>query len=261
MRTILCLHASASSSRQWQSLRQALPTNFRVLTPNLIGYGRKAFERRGRFSLDDEVENVLRQIGDLDGPVDVVGHSYGGGVALRFAQRFSNSVRSLTLYEPAQPLLLFEDGLHTEAAREARNLRGAFHEHARSALLGWRAARENVNYWSGPKAWSSLRLSQKRRIAKLTPKVAAEWDALFSAGASLGDASQLTMPVHLLCGGRTRRTAKRVCELLADRLPNARLTRVEGLAHLAPITHAHVVIPRIMDSLGMTVQTAHWQAA
>ena len=53
--------------------------------------------------------------------------------------------------------------------------------------------------------------------------------------------SSLTMPVRILCGTRTRRTAKRICELLADRIPGALMHWLDGLKHMAPVTDASQV--------------------
>ena len=249
MRTVLCLHASASAGRQWRQLAESLASRYRLLTPDLLGYGDGEFARRARFSLDDEVEHVMAQLEGIDAPLHVVGHSYGGGVALRLALRYPEMVKSLTLYEPAQPLLLFEDGLHTSEAREVRRLREVFVGHATSTFGRWRAAREFVNYWSGAKAWNSLAAAQRRRITALVPKIAAEWDALFSASATLGDVSSLTMPVRILCGSKTRRTAKRVCELLEEQINSASLQRIDGVEHMAPLTHSHIVNPLIAEHL------------
>ena len=66
---------------------------------------------------------------------------------------------------------------------------------------------------------------------------------MFSARASLGDARELQMPVNLIVGTETRRTARTVCELLLQRLPNAQLINVDGAAHLAPISDAQRINP------------------
>ena len=70
---------------------------------------------------------------------------------------------------------------------------------------------------------------------------------LAGAEARLDDVSALTMPVRILCGTRTRRTAKRVCELLAQRIPGALVHWLDGLKHMAPITDAAMVSTVIAD--------------
>lgn len=241
MNTVLCLHSSASSSRQWRQFRATIGDEYRVLTPDLCGYGGESFAKTKRFSLDDEVDRVLDQIGESAEPIHVVGHSYGGAVALRFASRFPYRVKSLTLYEPAECLLLFEEGLHTDEACEIRGLREVFMQQSRSIFFRWFAAREYINYWSGKNAWRGMRHHQKRRVVSVVPKIAAEWDALFSSSASLGDGSQFSMPVRILCGTRTKCTARRTAELLEAKIATASLQFVEGLSHMGPVTHAELV--------------------
>jgi len=244
---VLCLHGSASSGRQWRRLIQKLGQRHRVFAPDLIGYGNQRFNTRGKLRLDDEVDAVLEQLGDAGGPMHVVGHAYGGSVALRLACRYPERVASLTLYEPAQFLSVFENGLDSVEARELRKLHSTVVDQAATPLGRWRGAREFVNYGYGRNVWKSLTPLQKRRFATAAPKVAAEFDALMVAEARLDDVSALTMPVRILCGTRTRRTAKRVCELLAQRIPGALVHWLDGLKHMAPITDAAMVSTVIAD--------------
>jgi pimeloyl-ACP methyl ester carboxylesterase len=238
---VLCLHGSASSGRQWRRLIQKLGRRHSVFTPDLIGYGSQRFNARDKLRLDDEVDAVLDQLGDAAGPMHVVGHAYGGSVALRLACLYPERVASLTLYEPAQFLSVFESGLDSVEARELRKLHATVVDRSATPLGRWRGAREFVNYGYGRNIWKSLTPLQKRRFATAAPKVAAEFDALMVSDARLDDVSALTMPVRILCGTRTRRTAKRVCELLAQRIPGALLHWLDGLKHMAPITDAAMV--------------------
>ena len=59
-------------------------------------------------------------------PVHLVGHSYGGAVALQFALRWPGRVASLTLYEPARFALLTAAG--AAGAAEAARAADARHE-------------------------------------------------------------------------------------------------------------------------------------
>lgn len=238
---VLCLHGSASSGRQWRRLIQRLGRKHRVLAPDLIGYGNQRFNARIKLRLDDEVDAVLEQLDDATVPMHVVGHAYGGAVALRLACRYPERVASLTLYEPAQFLSVFEGGLDSVEARELRKLHTTVVDQMSTPLGRWRGAREFVNYGYGRNVWKDLTPLQKRRFAAAAPKVAAEFDALMVSQARLDDVSVLTMPVRILCGTRTRRTAKRVCELLAGRIPGALVHWLDGLKHMAPITDAGLV--------------------
>lgn len=246
----VCLHASAGSHRQWGALRGTLERRVRTVTPDLVGYGAAApFVRGARFRFDHEVAAVLGQIaaetGKRNGPLHLVGHSYGGAVALQLALRHPERVASLALYEPAQFLMLFEQGLRSPEAQEIRRVRSQVIAASRSPFRRSLAARIFVDYWSGTGTWETLSFKQRRRITRLVPKIVAEVDAIFTAGAA--EFAGLDVPVRLICGSESPRTAIRVCEKLARTLPDAELLVIPGASHMAPCTDPQTVNPLIAE--------------
>ena len=244
---VVCLHSSASNGGQWRSFRQALRGRCRVFTPDLIGYGSRSWRPGKPLSLQDEVDAVIEQIGDTTEPFHLIGHSYGGAVAVYLAKRYPERIRSLILYEPVNFAMLFRDGLETEATREVSGVSAVFSRVASSSLARWRAARMFISYWSGPKAWRSLRFSQRSSVARKMPKVGAEFDALRAAGDTMSDVSDLEMPVKIICGTRTRAAARRVCDLMAAEIPDCRLLQLVNLGHMAPLTDPNAVNPLLID--------------
>src|SRR5690349_21251181 len=82
------LHASLGSKAQWTPLMLRLAPRYRVIAIDLCGYGGNAPLQRAwsTFGVDDEIALVVRRLDELVGAgtrVHVVGHSYGGLVALR----------------------------------------------------------------------------------------------------------------------------------------------------------------------------------
>lgn len=102
------LHSSAGTRGQWRSLTELLDGKRRVLAPDLRGYGESA-ARPGEPDLADEAAIVGALAACAGGRIDLVGHSYGGAVALRFALEQPELVRSLTLIEPVAFHLLRQD--------------------------------------------------------------------------------------------------------------------------------------------------------
>jgi pimeloyl-ACP methyl ester carboxylesterase len=250
---VVCLHGSASNGGQWRAFRQALRGRCRVFTPDLVGYGSRRFRAQHRFSLQDEVDSILEQIGDITEPFHLIGHSYGGAVATYFAKKYPQRVRSLIVYEPANFAVLFADGLHTDAAREVNSVRATFAEGSGTPLSRWRAARSFITYWSGSKAWRKFNFAQRSWLASISPKVAAEFNAIVAAADVLSDVSDLEMPVKIICGTRTRLAAKRVCELMANQIKHSRLLQLVNLSHMAPLTDPHSVNPLLIDFVVPTV--------
>jgi pimeloyl-ACP methyl ester carboxylesterase len=262
----VCLHTSASSGRQWQELAATLEGRIRTITPDLVGYGKGDRYRRGsRFHLDQEVQNVLRQIkaetGKDNGPLHLVGHSYGAAVALQIALTYPERVASLTLYEPAQFLLLFADGLNSPEGREILALRKFMHENMKSPIGRWSVAKKYIDYWSGEGSWNKMSFLRQRALASLMPKVAAEFEAILSANVSAADFADLNMPVRLILGSETHATARKVTEVLNAVLPNVELVTVDGAEHMAPATQADNINPLFAGHVVATMERRYSIAA
>jgi hypothetical protein len=68
-------------------------------------------------------------------------------------------------------------------------------------------------------------------------KVAAEWLLMFTAEDDLDAIGGIEAPTLLVCGGRTRRPARRVVEIVRQALPHARYHEIADAGHMSPLTH------------------------
>jgi pimeloyl-ACP methyl ester carboxylesterase len=94
---LVLLHGLASSCRYWQDLRQ-LAEDFRVLAPDLLGFGRSPKPRDGRYGPAEHVEALRQTLSTrLRSPAHLLGHSLGSVIALHFAANYPDEVRSVTL--------------------------------------------------------------------------------------------------------------------------------------------------------------------
>lgn len=89
------------SSRQWRSLSERLAASHRVLAPDFLGSGKNPpWSDDVPFGYELDVALVAKALDALDAPVHLVGHSYGGLVALALARTLPHRVRSLAVYDP-----------------------------------------------------------------------------------------------------------------------------------------------------------------
>lgn len=97
--TALLLHGFALDHTMWLDQAAALAPVRRCVMPDLPGFGRSPLGPTARLDLLEQAAAVAGLLGSLGagGPVDVVGHSFGGQVALRLWKRHPALVRSLIL--------------------------------------------------------------------------------------------------------------------------------------------------------------------
>ena len=124
-----------------------------MLTPDLLGYAEHTPWPAGApLSLDDEVEHLAPLITAQAGRIHLLGHSYGGAVALQIALRWPDRIKSLTLYEPVRFRLLLDSPAMTPLAYEVIRLARSVQRMAGPAPAD--AAARFVDYWSGDGAWA-----------------------------------------------------------------------------------------------------------
>ena len=236
--TVLCVHSSTSSSKQWIGLMERLAGSYRVLAPDLCGQGRNTGLGGDGDALEEDVR-LIERVAD-GAPVHVVGHSYGGAVALRYSMRHPRRVRSLTLYEPAAWHLLADSPDGDRAGHEVLDV-GAAVTHLVDAGRPLEAAHRFVDYWNGDGSWDGMSASQRDRVAVQMPRVVAHFTALFADRTRLAAYSALDLPVLLMSGRSGPRSGQRVTDLLAGALPRAVVERFDALGHMGPMTSADEV--------------------
>ena len=97
------IHGLTGHGRRWHPLAGRYLSDVAVLAPDLIGHGRSSYA--APWSIDANVAALAGLIeDDADGPVVVVGHSFGCAVALHLAAQCPDLVSGLVLLDPAAAL-------------------------------------------------------------------------------------------------------------------------------------------------------------
>lgn len=228
----LLIHSGGFTSRQWRRLAQRLASTHEVLSPDLIGYGDEPWPPGKPFHFAQDVE---RLVGLLARPADVVGHSYGGLLALQLALAAPDRVRALALYEPVAFGVLGDD----DADARAQLALPAYHGDAAGVDEAWLEA--FVDWWNGPGAWAGLAEPTRAGFRAVAWKVSQEVASLSADRTDRARYASITAPTLLLGGARTTLTERRTLERLAEALPRARLEIFPDMGHMGPITHADIV--------------------
>ena len=250
--TLVLLHASASSARQWDALAESLRAHFEVHAIDLHGHGRQpAPAHGGVLSVHDDAA-LARAVLEQAGGGHVIGHSYGAAVAVHLAAAVPQLVHSLALYEPVLFRLLADHAAGSFGASEVFELATfVWQQVAKDRLSA--AAERFVDYWSGPQAWQRMPADRQTSTAARMPIIEQQFRSLVREPLPAAALARIAMPLLCLHGTRTTSAALQMAALLRTLLPHGRHEALEGLGHMGPMTHALPVNDRLMRFLNVDV--------
>lgn len=240
--TVILLHSSASSGKQWSTLCEQLGDRYRVLAPDLYGYGgTDHWDGQRPLCLADEAALVGHLIAKSPGRVHLVGHSYGGAVALRIALEQSQRLATLTLIEPVAFHLLSNAGLVEEDLLDVvREVADAISLAAASGNY-WGGMEGFVDFWNGPGAWSRTQDVTRARLCRHVPKIATDFSSTINEETPLEAYRRIDVPTLILSGLEGPLVTYPIAEMLAQTLPRGHLAIVGGAGHMLPLTHSEIV--------------------
>jgi pimeloyl-ACP methyl ester carboxylesterase len=234
---VMLVHSSVSGARQWRRLMEELKSQFRVRAVNLYGYGKTPpWAAATPQSLADQAQLVEAAL-----PADVdefylVGHSFGGAVAMKVAAQLAGRIGKLVLLEPNPCCLLAQHG-PTEAFAEAMALRNCVKDFKR--LGNWAAAAERfADYWGGPGSWRDMPVERRSAFAQALRPNFFEWDAVMNESTSIKQwAHLLPRETLVLSDPGTVLPIREITGLLRRFCPAWTYVDVAGVGHMAPLTH------------------------
>ncbi|MBC8441282.1 MAG: alpha/beta hydrolase [Deltaproteobacteria bacterium] len=169
-------------------------------------------------------------------PFHLVGHFYGGAIALKLAVKLLARIRTLTLFEPVAFHLLPSDGAaHNEITTIVKNLTQALEKKDKTL-----ATKLFIDYWSGKGTFENLKQKNQAVFIQYIDKVVLDFQALFNESLTLKDYSKVNIPVSMIKGEKSPLTSIQIFQILEHYLPDRSIHSVPG-GHMSPITHVNKV--------------------
>ena len=230
--TVVMLHGFTGSKENWYPLAAALGGRYRVLIPDLPGWGESERKPGAVYGFTEQAANVEAFIRALSPgkPVVLLGHSMGGGIAAVAAARYPREIAKVGLLDAAG--VRFKDnafGLDVLAGRNPfavedeaslkRYIDIVFHDARAKPWLPWPA---------------STALIRKRRA-----DAGFEQDVLARIGRSEDsllpgqEAANIRQPALLLWCRQDAVIDASALELYAQRIPQARKVLLDGCGHMS----------------------------
>ncbi len=241
---LVLLHSLLSDRASFDAVAPRLAESFRVIVPELPGFGRSHAVAGGLAGIADRVADLVREVA-AGGEAIVLGNGYGGFVALQMAIRHPGLAARLILADCGAAF--------SEAGRQA------FRDMATAAKAKGLAAVTDVamrRLFAPEFQAAHPALMQDRREAFLRTDVdvfRAACEAL--AGLDLrAEVSGVNMPVLVMVGEHDEATPPEMSRELASLLPDARLEVIPGCAHVPQLQSPELFLQAIADFLPAPVR-------
>lgn len=227
---MLWIHGWAANSHVFTPLRDDMPQNWQIRTPDLPGHG--AAPDNGVFDIIAIADALAAEI-DEQQPADVLGWSLGGLVALHLAHRHPHKVRKLCLTASFAKFLAepdYPEGLSNPALGKMITLfRQDYQKYMRQFL--------ELQFLYAKAARPLMERVLPDIVKHGTPAALETALNALSAADARALLPEIQQPVLLIYGDKDSITPPRMGDYLARHLPNAEMHTIPQAAHAPFLSH------------------------
>lgn len=237
--TLVLVHGDFGNGLDaWAKFAEQVDDRFRIIVLDRPGFGNEV-ETEGRYFIAGDARHALNDI-RVAGveSFHLVGHSYGGVVAIEIARQKPEAIRSLHLIEP--PLLQFlpDDPKVFEMDRRVRDLQATYDREGddatTAAFFAMIGAEHVVERLRGSQEWARLR-GYANRFARNEPPGDYSPQVLFELPAEI--------PIALYSGGRSHPALRAIAAVLAEHPRVSSFTDVSTAGHAVQMAGAAIIEP------------------
>lgn len=253
-RTLVLIHAGVADRRMWDLQWSALTAEHDTVRLDLRGYGDSTSRPDGALSPVGDVLETLSFLGIER--CDLVGASFGAGVALEVALRAPSVAASLVLVAPGGSLIPeMTPGLRAfidaeDAAIEAGDLDAAVQANLDCWVQGHGRGEGEVD----PRVRAAVKMMQRRAF-----EVSAGWQEIEQEEMdppALERLAEITAPTLVLLGDLDLDAIRDASHRVSDGVAGARLTTWPGVAHLPSMERLQPFLVLVQDWLAEQDQRA-----
>ena len=248
---LVCVHGSLCDFRIWSSVLGPLTRQHRVIAPSLRHFFPDHWDGVGdTYSIAQHVDDVIGFIEKLDTrPVNLMGHSRGGHVCFRVAQRRPDLLRKLILAEPGGELDATLDSAFRPGPSPLAGMIAASAELiAKGDIDG--GLQIFLDALEGPGAWKRLPATPKQLLRdNATTLIGQMRDQ--RPPFSKADAEAIRTPTLFIGGANTKGTPPKVLNALAANVKGSRTAMIPNTTHpmfeQAPQRYCEIVLSYLAE--------------
>ena len=246
---VVMIHGFTGSKENWYPLAARLRGKYRLLIPDLPGWGQSERKPDANYGFSAQAQRVADfiQAESPGKPVVLLGHSMGGGIAALVAARYPTLVAKVGLLDAAG--VRFADnqfGLDvmagknpfavTDAASLQRYVDIVFHRQQAKPWIPWPA--------------SSALIARRKRDAAFEQSVLEQIGRGPEQFAPGQEAANIHQPALLLWGKQDAVIDPSAMALFAAKMPQARQVLVDDAGHMSLMEQPATVADAVVELIG-----------
>lgn len=246
---IVFIHGSYASTSTWKKIVQQLALTHHCITIKLPGHcGMPDPDDFNAPNINTElaiIESVITELTvQANQPIHLIGHSFGGVVALALALKGTVNISQLTLFEPVSTWVFKSVGDHNMMAQV-----NAFIQDYRESISNNEpyVCGQVINFWGGEGSFEPLPDFIKDGMAALTKNNNRHWTLCENMHHHRSALNALTIPTKLVCGSASNLIAQTIVQHLSHELPNAKQYKIANASHFLVTSHANACVDIIKD--------------
>ncbi|GGX66443.1 alpha/beta fold hydrolase [Saccharospirillum salsuginis] len=230
---IILIHGSYATASTWKKMVDQLAASHRCISIKLPGHcGTPDPDDFINPTIETELDIVKKVVNSLtEEPVHLVGHSFGGVVALAQALKNNINISRLSLFEPVAVSLL-DDRMSTIVQEFLAKYRRDV-----TAKVPF-ACGQVIDFWGGKGSFDSLPGFIQEGMEALVDNNIRHWDSEANMDYKLIDFQGISVPTQLICGTKSNPVAHSICDHLNSLIPHSKKYTIEGASHFLVTSHA-----------------------
>ena len=244
--TIVMIHGYTGSKENWYPLARELGGRYRLLIPDLPGWGESERKPGAVYGFPQQAANVdafIRAVSPAK-PVVLLGHSMGGGIAALAAARYPGDIAAVGLFDAAG--VRFKDNRFGLEVLAGRNPFGVGDEASLRRYIDIVFHVPEAKPWL---PWPASTALIRKRIADaefergVLDRIGRSEEALLPGE----EAARIRQPALLLWCRQDAVIDASALELYARRIPQARKVMLDGCGHMSIMERPRQVADAVLE--------------
>ncbi|PKH07019.1 alpha/beta fold hydrolase [Moritella sp. Urea-trap-13] len=249
---IVFIHGSYATTSTWKKIVQQLASTHHCISIKLPGHcGTPDPDDFTAPNIETELNIIESVIAELceqpaqsNQAIHLIGHSFGGVVALALALKGSVNIRELTLFEPVSTWVFESVGdkkMTTQVSKFIQGYRQGISNNE-PYVCG-----QVIDFWGGEGAFNPLPDFIKEAMVLLTENNNRHWTLCANTYHQRAALNTLSIPTKLVCGSASNPVAQAIVHHLSRELPHNKQYTIPGASHFLVTSHANQCIDIIND--------------